>query len=89
MQSATVLKHPRSETIQNESSNMEISNDVRILISKISERSKEAIDEKESIESELAGFKIVELKSFFIEFPHAWNDLKRKLHTISEKNNGK
>ena len=70
---------PRYESIRNAASTSELSPDIRILISKTQEEVKKNIDQS-SISSELDAFRITDLKEFFMQFPHAWEDLKRKLH---------
>jgi hypothetical protein len=49
-------------------------------MAKTSEKSAEMLINSESIESELNTFNIRELRVFFLKYPHAWVDLKRKLH---------
>ncbi len=53
---------------------------VRLLIGKVADQAKENINNEPDLESELKKYNIVYLKPFFLAYPHAWWDLKRKLH---------
>jgi hypothetical protein len=75
-----LFKEPSSLTIEESARIYPSSPELRNLIQKNSEKTSEILETSTTLVQELDKFGIVGLKIFFLEYPNAWQDLKRKLH---------
>ncbi len=77
-----VLRNPTSESIYESLHGNKISDEVQSYLLSVSNKTQEILNQ--SILEEMDRNGIITLKPFFIQFPNAWYDLKRKLHKYGE-----
>ena len=78
------LQSPSSNRIYEAMNGNMVSEEVSAYLLNVSSKTKEILGTTRGIENELDTHDIRILKPFFMQFPNAWHDLKRKLHKYVE-----